>query len=280
MANELFVPYAIPGRTVKFLLVSPDMTHAWTNAGPPALVTYNPANLGTYAIAGTYNALAQGYFADLTAIPAGTYLSIFAKDQAGGSLVESDTTIGSQTNQAWNGAALASPSDVTSSGGILVSATSGRVVSATSTGVVLDPADRLVLAGSNLANYTLRLVGKATHGVITDSGTTATRVVSGWVNGPTPSPGDPYVLELSPTATVGPVTLAPNGLDAVVVEQGINMRQAISPILAAAGGLISGAVLGQSSNVVIKGGNTNTTRIAGTTDAAGNRTSVTLTLPT
>jgi hypothetical protein len=72
-------------------------------------------------------------------------------------------------------------------------------------------------------------------------------------------------------------TLAAAGLDSVVVETGVNARQALSPILAAAAGVVSGA---DTTSIVIKGGNVATTRIAATVDADGNRSAVTLTLPT
>ncbi len=71
-------------------------------------------------------------------------------------------------------------------------------------------------------------------------------------------------------------SLAPNGLDSIVVEAGINLRQAISPILAASAGVLSGASTGA---IVIRGANVATTRITATTDNAGNRSSVTLSLP-
>ena len=71
--------------------------------------------------------------------------------------------------------------------------------------------------------------------------------------------------------------LASAGLDAIQVEGGVNARQAISPILAACAGIVAGAGTGV---VVIKGGNTSTTRITASTDNAGNRSAVTLTLPT
>ncbi len=72
-------------------------------------------------------------------------------------------------------------------------------------------------------------------------------------------------------------TLAPSGLDAIQVESGVNARQALSPILAASAGVVAGAGTGV---IVIKGGNSSTTRITATTDNAGNRSAVTLTLPT
>lgn len=72
------------------------------------------------------------------------------------------------------------------------------------------------------------------------------------------------------------VALAAAGLDAVVIETGVNARQALSPILAASAGVVLGMGTG---TVTLKGGNVATTRISATTDSAGNRTSVTLTLP-
>ena len=74
----------------------------------------------------------------------------------------------------------------------------------------------------------------------------------------------------------GPVVLAAAGLDAIPVEAGINVRQALSPILAAAAGVLSGAGTG---TVVIKAPGTTTTRINAAVDVAGNRTATTLTLP-
>jgi hypothetical protein len=71
--------------------------------------------------------------------------------------------------------------------------------------------------------------------------------------------------------------LAPAGLDAITVETGVNARQALSPILAASAGVLLGAGTG---TIVIKGGNVAVTRIIANTDNAGNRTAVTLSLPT
>jgi hypothetical protein len=71
-------------------------------------------------------------------------------------------------------------------------------------------------------------------------------------------------------------SLAPNGLDAIAVENGINARQALSPILAASAGVVTGAGTG---TIVIRGANVTTSRITATTDNAGNRSSVTLSLP-
>jgi hypothetical protein len=71
--------------------------------------------------------------------------------------------------------------------------------------------------------------------------------------------------------------LAAAGLDAIVVETGVNARQALSPILAASAGVLLGAGTG---TIVLKGGNVAVTRISATVDNTGNRTAVTLSLPT
>jgi hypothetical protein len=76
--------------------------------------------------------------------------------------------------------------------------------------------------------------------------------------------------------TSGQVVLSPSGLDSIQVESGVNARQALSPILAASAGVLLGAGTG---TIVIKGGNVAVTRITATTDSAGNRSAVTLSLP-
>ena len=67
------------------------------------------------------------------------------------------------------------------------------------------------------------------------------------------------------------------GIDAITIENGINLRQAISPILAASAGVLTGAGTG---TIIIRGATASSTRITATTDNAGNRTAVTLSLPT
>lgn len=71
-------------------------------------------------------------------------------------------------------------------------------------------------------------------------------------------------------------TLSSAGLDAVMIETGVNARQAVSVILASAAGVLSGAA---TTAIVIKGGNVSNQRIAATVDSDGNRSAVTLTLP-
>ena len=90
------------------------------------------------------------------------------------------------------------------------------------------------------------------------------------------------VLSVATPVTVGAnndkagYALSSNGIDAIAVETGINARQALAPILAAAAGVLTGAGTGA---IVIRGANVVTSRITATTDNAGNRTSVSLALP-
>ncbi len=74
----------------------------------------------------------------------------------------------------------------------------------------------------------------------------------------------------------GIVTLAPSGLDAIAIEEGLNARKALAIISAALAGTLSGA---STTTVTINGANTTTPRIVATVDASGDRSSVTLTPP-
>lgn len=82
--------------------------------------------------------------------------------------------------------------------------------------------------------------------------------------------------DFTTAGSIGALIIGVNFLDGVTIETGVNMRQAISGILAASCGKSSGVDTGSP---VYKGANNTTTRIAATA-SAGNRTAVTLTLPT
>lgn len=74
--------------------------------------------------------------------------------------------------------------------------------------------------------------------------------------------------------------LTATGLDAITVETGVNMRQAMSPVLASAAGQISGVPdPGVSGTVVVKNPGGTAARITADVDEAGNRTAVVLNLP-
>jgi len=83
-------------------------------------------------------------------------------------------------------------------------------------------------------------------------------------------------LPANPASVGSQMILAANGLDLIVIETGINARQALTPILAVSAGKISGAGTG---TIVVKGAGTATTRLTVSGDSAGNRTAVTLNLP-
>lgn len=76
--------------------------------------------------------------------------------------------------------------------------------------------------------------------------------------------------------TTGYVTVAAAGLDPVVVETGLNARQALSVIASSTAGVLSG---GGTSTIVIKGAGVATTRITATVDVNNNRTAITLAPP-
>jgi hypothetical protein len=71
--------------------------------------------------------------------------------------------------------------------------------------------------------------------------------------------------------------LSSSGLDSVVIEAGVNARQALSPILAAAAGVLAGA--GTTSITIAAANNANIHRIAANVDGTGNRSAVSLNLP-
>jgi hypothetical protein len=71
-------------------------------------------------------------------------------------------------------------------------------------------------------------------------------------------------------------SLASSGVDAIVIEAGLNLRQAISIIVAGEGGELSGA---DTTTIVIHGAGVATTRMTATVDVSGNRTSVALSPP-
>jgi hypothetical protein len=70
--------------------------------------------------------------------------------------------------------------------------------------------------------------------------------------------------------------LASDGVDLIVVEAGLNLRQAASIKSSALAGVLSGAA---GTTVTILGAGVATPRIVATVDSSGNRTAVTLTPP-
>ncbi len=81
-------------------------------------------------------------------------------------------------------------------------------------------------------------------------------------------------VSLSPST--GGASLAADALDAIPVEGGVNAREALALILAAAAGTITGAGTG---TLTVKAPGSGASRIVAHVDGAGNRTSTTLALP-
>jgi hypothetical protein len=144
------------------------------------------------------------------------------------------------------------------------SLTSGNIesISASVSKTLLDfPTSSIVVSGS---------IGK----LLKDNIDVAISTRSTFAGGPVQSVTNPVTVGINQDKSG--YSLASAGLDSISIESGINLRQAISPILAATAGVISGAGSGQ---IQIRGGNSTLTRILATTDALGNRTSVTLNIP-
>ncbi len=129
----------------------------------------------------------------------------------------------------------------------------GGLVTSTNSGYGIDA----TLSPATLASYFL-----------TDSGELYANAVTGSV-----------VKEIATNATTTDKTgysLAADGLDAVVVEAGLNARQALSLGTAALVGVLSGAA---TTSVTILGAGVGTTRVVATVTANGDRTAVSLSPP-
>ncbi len=131
-------------------------------------------------------------------------------------------------------------------------------------------------AGGVATASALTTVGGNVTTILGQTGTTGVVVASGSKTGYSLTQSFPANFASLSIDSSGRTVLAPAGLDAIAVETGVNVRQALSPILAAAAGVLSGAGTG---TIVVKGGNVATTRITATTDSSGNRSSITLSLP-
>lgn len=82
----------------------------------------------------------------------------------------------------------------------------------------------------------------------------------------------------SPAQPGDAMTLSPNAFDSITIETGMNARQALAVVTAAAGGKLSGATQ-SGGTITVNGAGVTTTRITADTDANGNRVSVTLNPP-
>jgi hypothetical protein len=78
---------------------------------------------------------------------------------------------------------------------------------------------------------------------------------------------------------VGGKVLDPTGLDQVVVEAGLNARQALAINTASLAGVVAGALTTLVTIAAAGAGNAGTNRITAVVDNSGNRTAVTLNVP-
>jgi hypothetical protein len=147
----------------------------------------------------------------------------------------------------------------------------------------LDPADPRI--GTNLAGFQLTIFttgnGSGQSALIAASNVSTnvqTLTSAGWSLGITPTGTVGYDL-YAPSLDKAGYALSAAGLDQIQVEAGCNARQALSPILAAAAGVITGDAGG--TPVVKAPGTSGPIRISSTIDpVSGDRTSTTLHLPT
>ncbi len=138
-------------------------------------------------------------------------------------------------------------------------------------GVVDDYIDtEIATITTNLAGVTTSVATLTTNvaGVTTNLATVATNVSA--ILDDTGTAG----VVMAPGSKAG-FKLASDGVDLIVVESGLNLRQASSIIAAGVAGLLSGADTG---TYAIKGAGVATTRISGTTNGTG-RTTATISPP-
>lgn len=130
-------------------------------------------------------------------------------------------------------------------------------------------------------DFGVQLASPSTGVIASTVQTDSTHIAVTLAVGVSATPTVGFAASIVPTPSLrldgtGQVYLAAAGADGITVETGVNLRQALSPILAACAGVLSGAGTG---TITVKGGNVATTRVVATTDVSGNRTAVTLTLP-
>lgn len=317
MSEPYSAYYPASGASIYFVTQTADRSQSWSmpGSGSPGFEAKNPSHWSSYALAATDDGTRNYQASVPSGIAAGTGIFVAAYLQSGGSPAISDALI-AQGEFLWSGSALLPPGvSVAAVGGVAIPTPSVPGVLTVSAdycqGVPIHPEDGTASAvtsstitlqssdphfGINNANSTIEILsataGAGQAAIINTSNTSTgvqTLTSAGWSSGITPTGTVTYKITPQTTAAITtPVTVGTNndkagyalssaGLDGIQVESGVNARQALSPILAASAGVVSGAGTGV---IVIKGGSTSTTRITATTDNAGNRSSVNLTLPT
>lgn len=154
--------------------------------------------------------------------------------------------------------------------------TPGQTIDTTAAGeVTVDPAQIAALLASIIAGILTtpgRTIDTTVAGEVTVDPAQVTALVAAVATAILITPANKLL-----TDAAGRVELQADGLDQVIVETGVNVRQALSPIAAAAAGVLAGA---GTTNVTIQAlNNPGTQRIQATVDLLGNRSTVVLTLP-
>lgn len=150
---------------------------------------------------------------------------------------------------------------------------------------VWEVATRVLTAGTNIqlpANGLANVTGwtVAITGNITGTVTTVTNLTNAPTAGDFTAAMKTSLNAATPAVTVSDKAgfrLASTGLDSVVVETGLNARQALSILSSAEGGVLAGAAT--TTITIAAAGVPATNRITATVDADGNRSAVTLTPP-
>ncbi len=165
----------------------------------------------------------------------------------------------------------------------ILSGTAPATVDNTSTYVILGTwrANTTHYAGTATVSGAIPAFAAGANGglpVLSSSGTTLAYTVSTLTTytGNTPQTGDAYARIGAAGAGLTAVTLGSAGLDSVVIESGLNARQATSLIASACVGVLAGAA---TTTVTIKGAGVATQRVSATVTSDGNRTAVALTPP-
>jgi len=158
---------------------------------------------------------------------------------------------------------------------VAMAGTTGVVIDPNSKGgFSLSPAEHSMITSDAAAALNLAVPPAPAAGSIFARIDAAISTRSTYAGGPVESVAAPVIV--GQNNDKGGYSLASTGLDAIQIEPGVNARQALSPILAATAGVVTGA---GTSAINILGGNTDITRITAATDSVGNRSAVVLNLP-
>lgn len=254
MANEFVTQYTTGSTlyTVRF-----DAVGQVFNKDTGLYEAFNGANWAHYAVPQTESGTSGFYFGSMGAgSPAGLY-EIVMYAQVGGTPALTDTFLGSRPFE-WDGTAAVPLASRLAAASYTPPPSATVVADAAATAILADPSTPLANDANGHVGLNFNSITQAT------APTTLANIT---------------VPNVTNVVASNSVVLAADGLDAVMVEDGINARQALSPILAAAAGAVSGSVPG-GGTVTLKNPAGTAARISAVVDANGNRNVITLNLPT